>query len=138
MILRCESGPRRGGSAHFGGLVGTVISASGARMRVRRCRSRGLERGEHSGHGPSRTAATTSWMGTVMRTVAASALASARREPGPGMAPVRHPSAPLRHRRLKSKGVSSIAQTMRKLSRNIGLAFDYLRMRRNSCAARDA
>ena len=39
---------------------------------------------------------------------------------------------------IKSKGVSSVAQTMRKLNRNIRLVFDYLRMTRNSCAARDA
>ncbi|MGH7461656.1 MAG: ISAs1 family transposase [Longimicrobiales bacterium] len=37
---------------------------------------------------------------------------------------------------IKSKGGSSVAQTMRKLNRNIRLVFDYLRMTRNSCAAR--
>lgn len=39
---------------------------------------------------------------------------------------------------IKSKGVSSVAQTMRKLNRNIRLVFDYLRMTRNSCATRHA
>ncbi len=39
---------------------------------------------------------------------------------------------------IKSKDVSSVGQTMRKLNRNIRLVFDYLRLTRNSCAARDA
>lgn len=36
---------------------------------------------------------------------------------------------------IKSKGVSSVAQKMRELNKNIRLVFDYLRMTRNSCAA---
>ncbi|MEW5980654.1 MAG: ISAs1 family transposase [Acidobacteriota bacterium] len=36
---------------------------------------------------------------------------------------------------IKSKGVSSVAQKMRQLTRNVRLVFDYLRMTKNSCAA---
>lgn len=35
---------------------------------------------------------------------------------------------------IKSKGVRSVAQKMRQLSRNVRLVFDYLRMTENSCA----
>lgn len=35
---------------------------------------------------------------------------------------------------IKSKGVRSVAQKMRQLTRNIRLVFDYLRMTKNSCA----
>jgi predicted transposase YbfD/YdcC len=35
---------------------------------------------------------------------------------------------------IKSKGVSSVAQKMRQLTRNVRLVFDYLRMVGNSCA----
>jgi hypothetical protein len=35
---------------------------------------------------------------------------------------------------IKSKGVYSVAQTMRQLNRNTRLVFDYLRMTKNSCA----
>jgi predicted transposase YbfD/YdcC len=34
---------------------------------------------------------------------------------------------------IKSKGVSSVAQKMRELTRNVRLVFDYLRMTENSC-----
>jgi len=34
---------------------------------------------------------------------------------------------------IKSKGVRSVAQKMRQLTRNVRLVFDYLRMTRNSC-----
>ena len=34
---------------------------------------------------------------------------------------------------IKSKGVRSVAQKMRELTRNVRLVFDYLRMTRNSC-----
>ena len=34
---------------------------------------------------------------------------------------------------IKSKGVCSVAQTMRQLSRNTRLVFDYLRMTKNAC-----
>ena len=36
---------------------------------------------------------------------------------------------------IKSKGVRSVAQQMRRLNRNTRLVFDYLRMSRNTCAA---
>ena len=36
---------------------------------------------------------------------------------------------------IKSKGVRSVAQKMRQLTRNIRLVFDYLRMTNNSCAS---
>ena len=36
---------------------------------------------------------------------------------------------------IKSKGVRSVAQKMRELTRNVRLVFDYLRMTENSCAA---
>ncbi len=36
---------------------------------------------------------------------------------------------------IKSKGVRSVAQKMRELTRNVRLVFDYLRMTKNSCAA---
>lgn len=36
---------------------------------------------------------------------------------------------------IKSKGVRSVAQKMRQLTRNVRLVFDYLRMTKNSCAA---
>ena len=39
---------------------------------------------------------------------------------------------------IKSKGVRSVAQTMRQLNRNTRLVFDYLRMTINSCVARHA
>ncbi|MFH1481733.1 MAG: ISAs1 family transposase [Pseudomonadota bacterium] len=35
---------------------------------------------------------------------------------------------------IKSKGVISVAQKMRELTRNVRLVFDYLRMTKNSCA----
>lgn len=35
---------------------------------------------------------------------------------------------------IKSKGVRSVAQKMRQLTRNVRLVFDYLRMTQNSCA----
>jgi predicted transposase YbfD/YdcC len=35
---------------------------------------------------------------------------------------------------IKSKGVRSVAQKMRELTRNVRLVFDYLRMTKNSCA----
>jgi predicted transposase YbfD/YdcC len=35
---------------------------------------------------------------------------------------------------IKSKGVRSVAQKMRQLTRNVRLVFDYLRMTENSCA----
>jgi hypothetical protein len=35
---------------------------------------------------------------------------------------------------IKSKGVRSVAQKMRELTRNVRLVFDYLRMTENSCA----
>jgi len=35
---------------------------------------------------------------------------------------------------IKSKGVCSVAQKMRELTRNVRLVFDYLRMTKNSCA----
>jgi predicted transposase YbfD/YdcC len=35
---------------------------------------------------------------------------------------------------IKAKGVRSVAQKMRELTRNVRLVFDYLRMTRNSCA----
>jgi len=38
---------------------------------------------------------------------------------------------------IKSKGVSNVAQKMRKLNKNIRSVFDYLRMTKNSCAPRD-
>lgn len=34
---------------------------------------------------------------------------------------------------IKSKGVRSVAQKMRELTRNVRIVFDYLRMRKNSC-----
>jgi predicted transposase YbfD/YdcC len=37
---------------------------------------------------------------------------------------------------IKSKGVRSVAQTMRQLNKNTRLVFDYLRMTTNSCTAR--
>lgn len=36
---------------------------------------------------------------------------------------------------IKSKGVRSVAQKMRELTRNVRLVFDYLRMTRNSCTS---
>ncbi len=36
---------------------------------------------------------------------------------------------------IKSKGVSSVAQKMRQLTRNVRLVFDYLKMTKNSCAS---
>ncbi len=39
---------------------------------------------------------------------------------------------------ISSKGVRSVAQTMRQLNRNTRLVFDYLRMMTNSCVARHA
>ncbi len=36
---------------------------------------------------------------------------------------------------IKSKGVPSVAQKMRELTRNVRLVFDYLRMTKNSCTA---
>jgi len=36
---------------------------------------------------------------------------------------------------IKSKGVRSVAQKMRELTRNVRLVFDYLRMTKNSCTA---
>ncbi len=39
---------------------------------------------------------------------------------------------------IKSKGVRSVAQKMRQLTRNTRLVFDYLRMTRNSCATSSA
>ncbi len=36
---------------------------------------------------------------------------------------------------IKSKGVRSVAQKMRELTRNVRLVFDYLKMTKNSCAA---
>jgi len=39
---------------------------------------------------------------------------------------------------IKSKGLRSVAQTMRQLNRNTRLVFDYLRMTINSCVARHA
>ena len=36
---------------------------------------------------------------------------------------------------IKSKGVRSVAQKMRQLTRNVRLVFDYLRMTENSCAS---
>jgi predicted transposase YbfD/YdcC len=36
---------------------------------------------------------------------------------------------------IKSKGVRSVAQKMRELTRNVRLVFDYLRMTENSCAS---
>ena len=36
---------------------------------------------------------------------------------------------------IKSKGGYSVAQTMRELTRNMRLVFDYLRMTKNICAA---
>ena len=39
---------------------------------------------------------------------------------------------------IKSKGVKSVAQTMRQLNKNTRLVFDYLRMTTNSCARRNA
>ena len=36
---------------------------------------------------------------------------------------------------IKSKGVRSVAQKMRELTRNVRLVFDYLRMTKNSCAS---
>jgi predicted transposase YbfD/YdcC len=36
---------------------------------------------------------------------------------------------------IKSKGVRSVAQKMRELTRNVRLVFDYLRMTKNSCVA---
>jgi hypothetical protein len=35
---------------------------------------------------------------------------------------------------LKSKGRGAVAQKMRRLTRNVRLVFDYLRMSENSCA----
>jgi predicted transposase YbfD/YdcC len=37
---------------------------------------------------------------------------------------------------IKSRGTRSVAQTMRQLTRNVRLVFDYLRMSENSCARR--
>ena len=34
---------------------------------------------------------------------------------------------------IKSKGVYSVAQKMRELTRNVRLVFDYLRMTKNTC-----
>ena len=39
---------------------------------------------------------------------------------------------------IKSKGVRSVAQTMRQLNKNTRLVFDYLRLSANSCVARTA
>jgi len=39
---------------------------------------------------------------------------------------------------IKSKGVKSVAQKMRQLTRNTRLVFDYLRMTKNSCATSSA
>ena len=39
---------------------------------------------------------------------------------------------------IKSKGVDSVAETMRQLHRNTRLVFDYLRMSKNTCATRSA
>jgi len=39
---------------------------------------------------------------------------------------------------IKSKGVRSVAQTMRQLNKNTRLVFDYLRMTNNSCVRRPA
>ena len=36
---------------------------------------------------------------------------------------------------IKSKGVSSVAQKMRQLTRNVRLVLDYLKMTTNSCAS---
>ncbi len=36
---------------------------------------------------------------------------------------------------IKSKGVYSVAQKMRELTRNVRLVFDYLRMTKNTCTA---
>jgi predicted transposase YbfD/YdcC len=36
---------------------------------------------------------------------------------------------------IKSKGIRSVSQKMRELTRNVRLVFDYLRMTRNSCAS---
>jgi predicted transposase YbfD/YdcC len=36
---------------------------------------------------------------------------------------------------IKSKGVSSVAQKMRQLTRNVRLVFDYLKMTKNSCVS---
>lgn len=36
---------------------------------------------------------------------------------------------------IKSKGVRSVAQKMRELTRNVRLVFDYLRMTKNACAS---
>jgi len=36
---------------------------------------------------------------------------------------------------IKAKGVTSVAQKMRELTRNVRLVFDYLRMTKNSCVA---
>lgn len=36
---------------------------------------------------------------------------------------------------IKSKGVSSVAQKMRQLTRNVRMVFDYLKMTKNSCAS---
>jgi len=38
---------------------------------------------------------------------------------------------------IKSKGVRSVAQKMRQLTRNIRLVFDYLRMTQNACPSND-
>jgi len=37
---------------------------------------------------------------------------------------------------IKSKGVSSVAQRMRQLTRNVRMVFDYLRMTKNTCISR--
>jgi len=37
---------------------------------------------------------------------------------------------------IKSRGARSVAQTMRRLTRNVRMVFDYLRMTENSCARR--
>jgi len=39
---------------------------------------------------------------------------------------------------IKAKGVYSVAQKMRELTRNVRLVFDYLRMTKNTCAATSA
>ena len=39
---------------------------------------------------------------------------------------------------IKSKGLRSVAQKMRQLTRNTRLVFDYLRMTKNSCATKSA
>lgn len=36
---------------------------------------------------------------------------------------------------IKSKSVSSVAQKMRQLTRNVRMVFDYLKMTKNSCAS---